>query len=267
MHAEISWLSQAASMENFLHYMGDQNHPEHVDKIIGQAVQNRDSRWRIDVRYFFSDISQNVTSVNRQVRRGRKITRKIQNSIIRTPDGAWLTDEEATWYQKQIIRRMEWKAAVSQSHSDKFTGAIDFHFLSVYEKDRSNPISKLRAVSDEVHNELNLMRRESEMPRIETMPEARHRLKKVAGIRSLTEQLAAVPNLGLSNLQNNIESLGHTVTRYNEERGTISVIHQGKKKAHRYYSEDLVNGALKLRSLHAMSLPVIDFSTPDVDVI
>jgi hypothetical protein len=160
---------------------------------------------------------------------------------------------------------MEWDSAVSVSHADKFNGATDFHFVSPYRKGRSNPIAKMRAVSDEIHGELNQMRREREAPRIATMPEVRFRNKKKAGITPLVEQLAAVVDLEPSNLRAKVEALGHTVTRFNEEKGTISVIHIGKKKGHRYSIESLLMEAQALRSLGTIPLPIVEDGTPDMD--
>jgi hypothetical protein len=265
MYSAASWLGGTASAQNYLYYCSDKKHPDHRDKIIGKAVTHGVPAGTTFLDLALIHISE-CTALNRRIRRGRKIKRKLQSTIQRVPDASWLKKRYKTWIQKETISRMGWKFAISWSHTDRRTGATDFHYVSPYRKGdkEGNPIARLRAVSDEIHTELNQMLLAHGKPRLETMPEVRSRARKKAGIKSLAEQLASVEDLTIDNLRANIERMGHTVTRFNPERETISVIHQGKKRAHRYSTEKLLVEAGALRSLRALSLPDIDVSGPSL---
>jgi hypothetical protein len=265
MYSEVSWLSGAAAVQNLLHYCRDKSHRDHRDKTIGREITRNVLAGRSPLEMMLNHIAE-CDARNRKIRRGRKIKRKIQHTIERTPDGAWLTEGECEWFQQEVLTRMEWDFGISFSHTDRLTGATDFHFVAPYRKGPSNPIARLRAVSDEIHAELNQKRRERAAPRIETIPEARFRKRKEAGIKSLAEQLAGVDDLDASKLRAHVEGLGHTVTRFNADKGTISVVHQGKKKAHRYSIENLLAEAGPLRALKGIPLPAVDLATPDVNL-
>jgi hypothetical protein len=265
MYCEMSWIGKAAAGENLLAYFFDEKHRDHRHKTIGPEIKFRIPTDQTSLEFLLKHVAECDAS-NCQIRPGRKIKRKLAHTIVRLPDDSRLMEWEKIWTQNEIMIRMEWQGGVSVSHTDDHNGATDFHFLTPYRKGRSNPIAKLRAVCDEVHDELNRMRREQGMSHIETMPEARHRLKKQRGIKPLAVQLSTVDGLSAANLKSAVEGLGHTVSRYNEERGSISIVHAGKKKGHRYGIEALLTEALALRSLKALRLPTDGASAPEMDL-
>ena len=273
MYSKSKTIKTRRGLSGLLEYMANAQHREHRDKDV-EPLKFHNFAGQPTAEAFAAYTGNRIDKINRQIRRGRKISNLATHDILRVPDGANLSTEERDFITGRIMEEYgDDSPAVSAWHVDRITGSADLHiarpnFLEGDElqarRQSANPIAFLRSVADGIHDELNERRRLTRQPHIPTMVETRKRKLKEKNIKSLAEQLAEMDEVTRTNLPDKVHDLGHTVTRHNSEKGTISVLHKGGRKACRYSVDTLFIDVQRIRLEREFS---IDPSMrPDLDI-
>lgn len=246
-----------------LDYLVNAAHRNHIDKTITPVVLSKTTSRAA----FLASTVAAVRTINARRRRGRKVKNYADEYIIRLPDLSHATAEERDIFLKRTVADCcPDSPAVGVWHIDRYTGAADLHLIvanyidSFPPKTRRvssvNPIAIARAAADRITDILNVRRQQQGIPTITTMREVRQQRLKERGIKTLAEQLAPLLPFPAAELPEQIESLGHKVTRYNTSRNSISVCLSGNERAHRFSIDRLLQEAVLLGvNLAAQSVP------------
>ena len=252
-YAKVLPISNPKSLTGKLAYLSNARHPNHKDKTIEPPHFHR-----VESAAMFSSVT--VTTLRRmqaRQKKGRKIKNLADEIIIRAPDQSHLTAEERAEFLKGTLEDFcPDSPAVAVWHLDNYNGSADLHIIVANFIDTAppklrrvaaiNPIALVRATADRITDILNVRRREQDIAPIQTMQEVRRERLKERGIGTLAERLAPLLPFAAADLPGIIGQLGYEVTRYNSNRGTVSVRFEEGKKPHRYIIDRLMAEAVSL---------------------
>lgn len=197
------------------------------------------------VRDFFSRTLSSFSNSLKKLK-GRKPKNAAAWYIVRTPDYTCLHPHEKEAYEKAVCEEAGdgiGGSGIYNWHENQLTGASDLNVLAStfmirgkLIRDRNvNPITQLRRRMDEVTDGLNQERAKKGIEPILTMQEVQKAARTRKNEMEWAEALCTLPSppRKIAELKPAMIELGWEVTRFNQERDTISFKIPGKKKAHR----------------------------------
>jgi hypothetical protein len=253
-YAKVLQIKSAKGLSGKLAYLTSSAHRNHRDKIISAPTYHRVQT----TAEFQSKTVSTMRDLKARQRRGRPIKNIADEVIIRLPDWSNPTDDERAQFLQNIIAEFcPDSPAIGVWHLDKYNGSADLHLVvgnyietffppKVRRSSAFNPISLVRSASDQITDLMNVRRQRQGVAPITTMREVRKERLKARGLKSLAEQLAALPPFPAADLSKKIASLGHKVTRFNPKANSISVCLADGKKAHRFFVDRLLQEAADL---------------------
>ncbi len=261
------------SLTSIVMYLGNENHKHHEDydltpiQVLGaKSIQD------------FIAYAQDAFRKNRRKKAGPPPKNAANWIVVRTPDGSHLQPNEMAAYEAAardaaglggpVVGILNW-------HKNKYTGAADMNLLSAafttngrLVRDRgSHNVKNLRQRMDQVTDGLNAIRKSRGIPPIVTMQEVKKERAQERGEVDIVAQLARIPAppSKITDLEPALLSLEHSVTRFNPDRDTISIVPKGKKKAKRFRVSKLLEDIAEIRKKERKT-PAIEQKPKDSEI-
>lgn len=227
-------LPQAQDVISMLTYIGDEKHPAHIGLSISEEIV---------VGYrpppaLHAQMTNPPKAPPSQ--RGRKTSGCGVSIIYRSPDSARLTAEEKGLLTSRLVNHLPNVQIVGRWHTNPILGCDDLHLVmpasDKFGKSlRLNPL-KLKAIENKAIEDINIARDLAGISRIQTMANAKAKLRKEKSQLSLAEQLANnfKGKLKAADLESAVKSLGYAVPKATDKylsvafTGQPSVVSGGK---------------------------------------
>jgi hypothetical protein len=179
MQGNVHLRESVGSAAGFAAYMEDENHRNHVGKLINTQLIGCDTQLEFQLKIA------EVAYKERPIRRGPKVIIPAVEFEGSSPKKVTLTAKERQLIEQALVTRLRLVCCLFSWHYDPKKERDDFHCLTPNEDTAGHPLTsrakgnllfRYRAILDEVHNDINLARLERKdpaQPHIPTMIEIR----------------------------------------------------------------------------------------------
>jgi hypothetical protein len=232
-------------------YLLNPDHPNHH----GKEIQARQVGTRIEFELGLAT----AVRGDGKIRRGRKPRYAAVELVGSTPFECWLTDPERRMIENAVVTELDLVTCLLVWHDDNKKGRNDFHVITpnrdsqgrlLTARERGNLLFHFRSIMDRVHNSINQARRKLGQDHIETMPEARTRIRE-EGRALLLEELAradvALSSKAIVTWLRDKERLGKRCRLKGADDDYVSVIYKAGYRGRRENLEALIMDALERR--------------------